>query len=89
MSVPIGKVRAEFTVTKVAKTTWGGTELTLSPQYDQTIPEDRRFQKGTPSGELHMLVDNPPAVEFFELGKPYYLDFTPVLPAELTEGASG
>lgn len=73
----IDAVRAKFTVTKVAKTSYGQTEITLSPQYDQTIPEDLRFQKATPSGQLQMTVDNPTAVEFLELGKAYYLDLTP------------
>lgn len=74
----LGIVRAKFTVEKIAKTRYGSCELTLSPQYDDKIPEDRRFAKATPSGTLQMLVDNPSAVEFFELGKPYYLDFSPV-----------
>jgi hypothetical protein len=43
--------------------------------YDSSIPEDRRYATATPTGELTMLVDNP-AVSF-ELGRQYYLDFTP------------
>ena len=41
-------------------------------------PEDQRFSKATPSGSLRMQVDNPAALEQFEPGKAYYLDFTPV-----------
>jgi hypothetical protein len=82
------KVRAKFTVEKVSKTRYGGTELTLSPQYDETIPEDRRFAKATPSGSLTMYVDNPPAAEFFKLGEAYYLDFIPALPETVTERCS-
>lgn len=42
--------------------------------YDQTLPEDRRYAKYTPSGELRILVDNPNVT--FVPGKSYYLDFT-------------
>lgn len=44
--------------------------------YDPDLPEDQRYSKYTPSGHVEMFVDNP-GVEF-ELGKDYYLDFTPV-----------
>jgi len=88
MEPSIGKVRAKFTVEKVAKTRYGGTELTLSPQYDDKIPEDRRFAKATPSGSLQMYIDNPPAAEFFEIGKAYYLDFSPV-PEVASAGSGG
>lgn len=69
-------VRAKFMVSKIAKQSWGGSEITFYPQYDTTIEEDRRFSKATPSGSLIISVDNPPAEAFFELGKQYYLDFT-------------
>ena len=72
--------RAKFTVQKKAQMAWGkpgAAEITLSPTYDTSIPEDKLFSEASPSGELHMYVDNPAAVQFFELGKAYYLDFTP------------
>jgi hypothetical protein len=47
--------------------------------YDDTVPEDQRFAKYTPSGSLEISVDNP-NVEF-KLGVQYYLDITP---AEVT-----
>ncbi|WP_406168863.1 hypothetical protein [Streptomyces sp. NBC_00996] len=43
--------------------------------YDTSIPEDVRYAKATPSGQLSIAVDNPTVV--FEPGKSYYLDFTP------------
>ncbi len=43
----------------------------------EDIPEDQRFHRFTPWGELKMAVDNKPAQNRFELGKTYYLDFTP------------
>lgn len=44
--------------------------------YDDGIPENRRFARYSPSGELQITVDNPDVN--FEPGTFYYLDFTPV-----------
>lgn len=71
-------VRAKFMVTKVAKTNYGQTEVTLYPQYDNTISEDLQFSKATPSGTIQMMIDNPPASDYLELGKQFYVDFTRV-----------
>lgn len=35
------------------------------------------WSKYTPQGEISMMITNPKAVEFFELGKKVYVDFTP------------
>ena len=42
-----------------------------------TGEENKSWSKWTPSGELKMMVTNPSAIEAFELGKSYFLDFTP------------
>lgn len=55
--------------------TWPRT-YRFSPQYDPSVPEDQRYARYTPTGELRIQVDNPAVV--FEPGKQYYLDFTPV-----------
>lgn len=49
--------------------------FTFQAVYDHTTAENERFTRATPWGELKMRVDNP-AVQF-EVGKYYYLDFTP------------
>lgn len=54
--------------------TWPRT-YRFTASYDESIPEDQRYARYTPSGSLTITVDNP-AVEF-ELGKSYYLDITP------------
>jgi hypothetical protein len=76
-------VRAKFMCTKTEHTMYpqpdGSKRYTFAPQYQPDVPEDQRYAKATPQGELWMLVDNP-AVSF-ELGKAYYLDITEV-PAE-------
>jgi hypothetical protein len=76
-------VRAKFTVTSVTKTYYmgkenGGVTIKMQPQYDTTIEEDKRFSKATPSGEITMFVDNPPASNFLIEGGVFYVDFTPV-----------
>lgn len=43
--------------------------------YDESVPEDRRYARYTPSGELRIGVTNSAVT--FELGASYYLDFTP------------
>lgn len=71
-------VRAKFQVTKVAKTGYGTVEVTLSPQYDTSIEEDKRFAKATPSGTIQLYIDNPPASDYLVLGSFFYVDFTEV-----------
>jgi hypothetical protein len=78
-------VRAKFQVTKVSKcfyrnhegkTIETGVEVFLSPQYDSSIEEDRRYAKATPSGEVRLFIDNPPASAYLEPGRDFYVDFT-------------
>lgn len=73
-------VRAKFQVTSIKSFAWNpaSVEITLTPQYDESIPEDQRFQKATPSGSFTMQIDNPAAAEQLELGKFFYIDLTPV-----------
>ena len=39
--------------------------------------ENARFTKATPYGDIRMGIDNPAALEQFEINKEYYVDFTP------------
>lgn len=73
-------VRGKFQVTKVASMNWSQTakEITFAAIYDTTTEEKRRYSKATPSGSITMTVDNLPAAEALELGKYFYVDFTPV-----------
>jgi hypothetical protein len=70
-------VRAKFTLTAITSHAYGGKTLRFQAVYDQSIPDDRRFQKATPSGTFEMTVDNPAALEQFVLGRAYYFDATP------------
>lgn len=72
-------VRAKFrcaTEKRYSKTADAQRFYEFTAVYDDGTPENKRYAKYTPSGRLEITVDNP-AVEF-ELGKDYYLDFTPV-----------
>lgn len=71
-------VRAKLTLEEVRDSRWGNKTLVFTASYDPTIPEDQRFQKATPSGRCELQIDNPVALAQFELGKAYYVDFTPV-----------
>lgn len=75
-------VRAKFTVNRIVEekyaNNYSNTKVILTPQYDQTTPEDQRYSKATPCGEMWMQVDNPLALEQFVPGKVFYVDFNEV-----------
>ena len=51
--------------------------------YDDSIPEDQRFYKYTPTGHMEITVDNPLVQESYQLGNSYYFDSVPV-PAKVS-----
>lgn len=73
------RIRAKFRCISETRSAFGAQEsktYRFQAMYDPDLPEDQRFAKATPSGTLEINVDNPAAQ--FELGRTYYLDFTPV-----------
>lgn len=70
-------VRAKFRVKAVElyHQPAGSGRVKMEAVHDTATPENERFTKYTPSGELSMHVDNPPALEVFRPGKVFYLDF--------------
>ncbi len=69
------KVRAKFKCTSVTAFE-NGKSAKLNAVYG-TSEENKDFTQYTPSGELNINITNEaPAVDFFEPGKEYYLDFT-------------
>lgn len=74
-------VRAKFQVTEVTQygNQYGhGKRIKLTPVYDDTIPENKRFAQATPSGSLEMHVNNPSAEQEMQVDRTFYVDFTPV-----------
>jgi hypothetical protein len=49
----------------------------LPDNQGNAVEENRIFGKWSPSDSLQMQIRNPAAAAQFELGKSYYLDFTP------------
>ncbi len=67
-------VRAKMTVTSIENNT-----LMMDCVYDPEVKaEDKSFMIATPWGRMKMGIDNPKALEQFEVGKSYYVDFNPV-----------
>lgn len=52
-------------------------EVHLRAEYDETLDEDRRFAKASPSGEMKIFISNPAIEGFFTPGQAYYLTITP------------
>jgi hypothetical protein len=50
--------------------------VTLWPVTDGS-EENKTFWKYTPGGQITLTITNPAAMEQFEVGKEYYVDFTP------------
>ena len=79
-------VRAKFWV-KEKKHQYTGSpdgqfvEVSLAPCYGGypggDSEENKSFAKYTPSGEIKLGITNPAAFDQFEMGKAYYIDFTP------------
>lgn len=86
MSGP-AKVRAKFWVNKKQYHHNGqnndsvSATIELIPCYGSypggDAEENKSFSKWTPNGKVEMTITNPDAIEAFDLGKPYYIDFTP------------
>jgi hypothetical protein len=72
-------VRAKFYVTSIQHhhTQSPGyvcAEIKLAPVYGD---ENKPWSQATPQGQIAMTITNPDAIDAFELGKFYFVDFTP------------
>ena len=54
------------------------TNVHLSPVYDGS-EENKAFFASTPGGQVSLYTLNEAATAQFEVGKEYYVDFTPVV----------
>lgn len=71
-------IRCKMRLENVFRQQWGSIKAFFQCSYDNTIPEDQRFQKATPSGTAEFVIDNPKAAEQLVIGEYYYVDFHPV-----------
>lgn len=71
-------LRCKFELIERAEIHGGAVRLKYQARYDETIPEDQRFSKATPNGQLEMTVagDNPAAS--LKVGDSFYIDIAPV-----------
>ncbi len=70
-------VRAKFTVDIVTQTV-NGYAIKLNPVVGDGSPENNNFYKWTPSGSIDLQIVSTLTAAAFKVGKPYYVDFTPV-----------
>lgn len=72
--MPDRRVRAKMFVQEIAKTTWGGR---LKMQVVTRGEDNKQWASATPSGELNLTIRNDLALEVFDVGDEFYVDFTP------------
>lgn len=70
------KLRAKFQTGSITDFGYGSKQFKLSAVYSNNPGEDNQFSQATPSGTIEMMVSNPDAMDFFQHGKKYYVDFT-------------
>lgn len=76
-------VRAKFKVFNIERSkdadpagVWAKVEMQAA--YNDGDPSNASWSKWTPSAQCTMFITNPSAVDAFEVGKFYFVDFTPV-----------
>lgn len=84
---PLQRVRAKFVVHRVIRHRGScrdddGAYVSCEQQTVEasaiysTSPEDNTYASATPSGSLSLSITKSDVVDFFELDKPYYIDFS-------------
>lgn len=69
-------VRCKFKVSCITNYDGGTTGITLAPVCSG-CEENKAFWKYTPSGKIEFSTINTEATKQFEVGKEFYVDFTP------------
>jgi len=72
-------VKAKFRVSKVTRHAHGFDEVVLEPHYEDSGP-NKSWSEATPSGKIEMTITNQTAVDYFEAGVEYLIDFERVEP---------
>ncbi len=72
------RVRAKFRVTKLEANNPPGISVELQPVYSSNPQhENSKFYECTPSGEIGLGIVSEDTARSFEIGKEYYVDFSP------------
>lgn len=67
------RVRAKFYVEEIAKTIHGGrVKLRVVSRGE----DNKKWASATPVGEISMTIRNELAIEFYDVGDEYFVDFT-------------
>ncbi|MDE3797610.1 hypothetical protein I7G59_09750 [Sinorhizobium meliloti] len=80
----VRNVRAKFFVSEVRHVGTPATDpfavVTLLPVFSTygDGKANESWSKHTPSGKIEMNITNPDAIDAFDVGKAYFVDFTPV-----------
>lgn len=74
-------VRAKFVATSVRQHPTAGqgdrfAQVTLTAVWNDGSGNES-WSKATPAGQIQMTISNPDALQAFEEGKEYFVDFTP------------
>lgn len=71
-------IRAKF-VCNAKIPSYGSTTVVLNAVYSSDPnSENKAFTDATPSGNIQIsIADDKPALEAFQIGQAYYIDFTP------------
>ncbi|MEL6259274.1 MAG: hypothetical protein AAFQ67_09475 [Pseudomonadota bacterium] len=82
MTAHTPKVRAKFRVMAINPTPNSdpkdlSAQVILNPVMDDGREDNATWSKYTPGGEISLWITNPAAIEAFELGRAYFIDFTP------------
>lgn len=76
----MGTVRAKVRIEEKTQRAWGddqhAVDVTMNVVY-RNSEENERFFKATPSGKITLGGLKPETAALFEIGKEYYVDFTP------------
>lgn len=68
------RVRAKFFCAEVGKTTYGGKVVLRAVTRGE---DNKTWASATPSGEITMTIRNELALDFYDVGEEYFVDFTP------------
>jgi hypothetical protein len=83
MSTETKKVRAKFFVSSVNHMQTPGNDPTAQVEMSPVFgsygdgADNEIWSKYTPSGKIEMTITNPGAIDLFEPGKAYFVDFNP------------